>query len=88
MGFAATPTMFSLRSDDFVVQVRAAMAGYGVGFLADYTVRDNPAMVKLLPQQLHIPALPMWLAVHREIRTNARIRAVYDFLAQALPELV
>ncbi|MDT8990846.1 LysR family transcriptional regulator [Curvibacter sp. APW13] len=85
MGFAATPQHFALRSDDFVVQVRAAQAGYGVGFLADYTVRDDPAMVKLLPQQLRIPALPMWLAVHREIRTNARIRAVYDFLAEALP---
>lgn len=88
MGFAATPAAFALRSDDFVVQVRAARAGFGVGFLADYTVRDDPAMVKLLPQQLRIPALPMWLAVHREIRTNARIRAVYDFLAQALPPLL
>ena len=29
--------------------------------------------------------LPMWLAVHREIRNSARIRAVFDFLAQALP---
>ena len=88
MGFAATPEHFALRSDDFVVQVRAAQAGYGVGFLADYTVRDDPAMVKLLPQQLRIPALPMWLAVHREIRTNARIRGVYDFLADALPPLL
>lgn len=88
MGFAATPQHFALRSDDFVVQVRAAQAGYGVGFLADYTVRHDPAMVKLLPQQLRIAALPMWLAVHREIRTNPRIRAVYDFLAEALPPLV
>jgi hypothetical protein len=30
----------------------------------------------------------MWLAVHREIRTNQRIRAVYDFLASSLPELL
>jgi DNA-binding transcriptional LysR family regulator len=88
LGFAATPAHFVLRTDDFVVQTRAAQAGLGVGFLADYTVRDDPAMVKLLPQQLRIPPLPMWLAVHREIRTNARIRAVYDFLAEALPPLL
>lgn len=88
MGHAIRPDAFALRSDDFVVQVRSAQAGYGVGFLADYTVRDDPGMVKLLPQQLRIPPLPMWLAVHREIRTNARIRAVYDFLAQALPALL
>jgi hypothetical protein len=36
----------------------------------------------------------MWLTVHRELQTSARIRAVYDFLAaevgnslQALPEI-
>jgi hypothetical protein len=30
----------------------------------------------------------MWLAVHREVRGNARIRAVYDYLARALPEVL
>jgi hypothetical protein len=27
---------------------------------------------------------PGWLAVHREIRSNARVRAVFDFLATAV----
>lgn len=30
--------------------------------------------------------MPIWLTVHREIRSSARIRAVYNFLAQAIPE--
>jgi hypothetical protein len=30
----------------------------------------------------------MWLAVHREIRSNPRIRAVFDFLADGLPALI
>jgi hypothetical protein len=30
----------------------------------------------------------MWLAVHREVRTNKRIRAVYDFLASELPQML
>jgi hypothetical protein len=29
-----------------------------------------------------------WQAVHREIRTNRRKRAVYDFLAEALPSSI
>lgn len=45
-------------------------------------------MVRVLPGLLKIPPLPMWLAVHREIRTNRRIRAVYDFLAEALPRVI
>ncbi|WP_348541749.1 hypothetical protein [Variovorax boronicumulans] len=38
----------------------------------------------MLPQ-LKIPPLPVWLAVHPEIRTDRRIRAVYDFLARNIP---
>jgi hypothetical protein len=30
----------------------------------------------------------MWLAVHREIRSSQRIRAVFDFLAESLPNLI
>lgn len=88
MGYPVAAESFALRSDDLVVQVQAARAGAGIGFLANYTVRDDPAMVQLLPQLLKIPPLPMWLAVHREIRTNAHIRTVFDTLAEALPRLL
>jgi len=33
-----------------------------------------------------MPTLPIWLVVHREIRTSARIRAVYDFLGKVVPQ--
>ena len=36
---------------------------------------------------LDIPPLPCWLAVHREVRSNRRIREVYDFLARGIAEL-
>jgi DNA-binding transcriptional LysR family regulator len=60
-------------------------AGLGIGFLADYQARLDPAVQPVLAGQLQIPPLPMWLAVHREIRTSRHIRAVFDFLATALP---
>jgi DNA-binding transcriptional LysR family regulator len=60
-------------------------AGLGVGFCADYMARGEADVVEVLAGQLKIPPLPMWLAVHREIRTSARIRSVFDFLADALP---
>ena len=43
---------------------------------------DN--VVAVLPQ-LPLPDLPIWLTVHREIRTSRKIRAVYDFLAAEVP---
>jgi len=30
---------------------------------------------------LKLPEFPVWLTVHRELQTSARIRTVYDFLA-------
>jgi DNA-binding transcriptional LysR family regulator len=85
MGYPATREMFALRSDDFVVQWQAVRAGLGIGFVASYIARTDPDVQSVLAEQLKIPPLPMWLAVHREIRTNARIRAVFDYLAESLP---
>lgn len=85
MGYAVGPENFALRTDDFIVQWQAVRAGLGIGFVADYMARTDPDVVRVLPGVLKIPDLPMWLAVHREIRTNRRIRAVYDFMAEALP---
>ena len=75
---------FATRTDDLMAYLEAVRAGLGVGFLADYVARADPNLVALLPM-LKIPPLPIWLAVHREIRTSRRIREVYDFLATAVP---
>jgi DNA-binding transcriptional LysR family regulator len=88
LGHPVTRAQFALRCDDFVVQWQAVRAGLGVGFMAEYMLRSDPQVLTVLREQLAIPPLPMWLAVHREIRSNPRIRAVYDFLAQSLPELI
>jgi DNA-binding transcriptional LysR family regulator len=85
MGFPVTRSAFALRSDDFIVQWQAVRAGLGIGFCADYMVRGEADVLEVLAGQLKIPSLPMWLAVHREIRTNASIRRVFDYLASALP---
>jgi DNA-binding transcriptional LysR family regulator len=84
-GLPVTRERFVLRTDDLVASWQAVRAGVGIGFVADYVARTDPAVVPLLPG-LKIPPLPMWLVVHREIRSNPRIRAVYDALAQAVPK--
>ena len=78
---------FAIRSDDLIVQWQALCAACGIGFVADYMGRNHSDLVKIL-HMLKIPPLPMWLAVHREIRSNQRIRAVFDYLAKALPPLL
>jgi DNA-binding transcriptional LysR family regulator len=88
LGYPVTRSTFALRSDDLIVQWQAVRAGLGVGFCADYMARGDADVVEVLAGQLKIPPLPMWLAVHREIRTSTRIRRTFDFLAAALPGVI
>lgn len=84
LGVPATREAFVLRTDDLLAQWQAVRAGLGIGFVSEYQIRTDPQVVPVLPA-LKIPPLPLWLVVHREIRSNRRIRAVYDFLAKVLP---
>jgi DNA-binding transcriptional LysR family regulator len=84
MGYPVEREHFAIRSDDLIVYQEAVRAGLGIGFLADYVARAHPDLISILPM-LKLPTLPVWLVVHREIRTSQRIRQVYDFLAAAIP---
>lgn len=41
--------------------------------------------IRALDTTKRVWMIPVWLVVHREIRSSRRIRAVYDFLARELP---
>jgi len=85
LGIAPQALRFGLCSDDLMAQWAAVRAGLGIGFVSEYLMRTDPKVRPLLPA-LKLPRFPIWLTVHREIRTSPRIRAVYDFLADAVPE--
>lgn len=83
-GLPVTREQFAFRTDDLIVVWEAVKAGLGIGFVSEHQIRTDPAVIPLLPR-LKIDPLPVWLVVHKEIRTSKRIRGVYDFLADALP---
>ncbi|NUN62918.1 MAG: LysR family transcriptional regulator, partial [Burkholderiaceae bacterium] len=85
LGHPVGREQFAFRTDDLMAYWQAVRAGLGIGFVAHYMTRTDPEVLPVLPQ-LAVPPLPIWLTVHREIRTSARIRAVYDFLAEAVPQ--
>ncbi len=90
-GFAALKThvareSFAFRSDDHVASWQAVRAGIGIGFVSHYAAATDPNVRRVMPK-LPIPPLPIWLAVHREIRGNAAIRAVYDLLGACLSDV-
>jgi len=84
LGLPVERDHFALRTDDQVAYGRLVAEGAGIGFVARYNVAAWPGVVPVL-EQLRIPSLPCWLAVHREIRGSRVVRRVFDFLAEAIP---
>ena len=84
LGFAASSLRHGLRTDDLNAQWAAVQAGLGVGFMSEHLIRLAPSVTPILPN-IDLPVLPIWLTVHRELRTSALMRAVFDFLAAEVP---
>lgn len=76
---------FGFRCDNQVVGWHAVLAGLGAGVTLQRVGDRYPQLTRILPQQRLAP-LEVWLTAHRELRDVARIRLVFDLLAQALAE--
>lgn len=84
-GVAVGRDSFSVRTDDQVAGIRLVQAGAGIGFMPCYVAAQIGGLEAVLARVPAV-ALPVWLAVHREIRGSSVVRAVYDFLAKDIPD--
>ena len=83
LGLQVHRDFFAYRTDDQIAYWQLVRAGLGIGFTARPVARQDPTVVRILPQ-LEIPPLPIWLTSHGALKTNRRVRHVFDFLAAAL----
>lgn len=83
LGMPGSRDMFAFRTDNQLVYWQLLKAGAGIGFCANHLAAQIGDVEPILPE-LAIPALPMWLTSHQELRTNLRIRRCMDFLGEAL----
>ncbi len=83
LGFELKRTDFDLRTDSQTLGFELIKAGLGVGFAQNILIDETPGLVPILPD-IRIPPLEIWLTTHRELFTSARIRAIYDRLAELL----
>ncbi|MBN9222481.1 MAG: LysR family transcriptional regulator [Mesorhizobium sp.] len=82
-GIAVTRGSFRFRADNQIVLWEAVRAGNGIGFGQEPLADRDPLVEKVLPG-LPLPSLPVWLAMHRDVRGSVRIRRVADFLYEEL----
>ena len=82
-GIPVSRSSFRFRADNQIVLWEAVRTGNGIGLGQEPLAERDPLVEKLLPG-LPLPVLPVWLAMHRDVRTSVRIRRVADFLYEEL----
>lgn len=78
---ASEDATVSLRSNSVMAQLAAARAGLGLVTTSAHSARHFPELRRVLADSFDV-RLDLWLLTHRDLRHNARIRAVLDFLAE------
>lgn len=86
LGLTYDRSAFAFRTDHPIVSWELLRAGAGIGFAQVAIAERDPNLVRVLPG-LDIEPLPYWLCSHRELRHSARVRRVYDFLAERISAL-
>lgn len=69
----------SIKCSSIVGQYHATKAGGGLCILPCFIADQDRSLVRVLPDEVRIERT-FWLAVHEDIRSFARVRAVLDFL--------
>jgi len=85
MGIHVTRDFFPIRCDDQAVYWNLVCAGCGIGAAQVFIGDAEPRVERILPD-VTLPQLPIWLAAPEALRSNKRIRAVWDHLAKALAQ--
>lgn len=84
LGFPIKREDFAFRVDDQVTYMEALRAGVGLG-ACQKRQAERYGLIELLPE-LTIPPLPVWITAHSALRTSAKVRRVFDFLTDHLPD--
>jgi len=74
---------FKVTSDSMLVQWQLLCAGYGAAIIPVEAVGENVLLNRLLADTVNLES-ERWLVAHKEMRSNTRVRAVFDFLADEL----
>jgi len=74
---------FTLRTDSDLAQLALIRSGAGIGACQVALARRNPALARVLPQQLAL-GLETWLVLHEDLRHSPRCKVTFEALLQGL----
>lgn len=78
---------FTFRADSNLAQLAAIRAGMGIGLCQVLLVRDDPDVIRVLPEQFELP-LHTWVAMHEDLKSSPRCRVIFDALVEGLLQYI
>ena len=87
-GIKVTRDFFAVRCDQQAVHWELVRAGCGLGGAQTIIGDADPTVERILEEQMQMQALPIWLTAPQALHTNPRIRAVWDYLSEALAQRI
>jgi DNA-binding transcriptional LysR family regulator len=85
-GWNLSKQNFRLITSFQVLQLALCKEGLGVIFFPEDIGDKDPSLVRAFEQMGPTIQLPVWLVCHQELRTNLRVRRVFDFIAKELSQ--
>ncbi|HKU53901.1 MAG TPA: LysR family transcriptional regulator [Rhizomicrobium sp.] len=73
------------RATNILAQYTAVVTGMGVGIIPVYQAGQDPALVRVLPDQVE-EMRTYWLSVHPDAQELPNVRAVMDFIIEIIRE--
>ena len=87
-GWSLTKKNFSLIAPFQPLQLELCKQGLGMIFLPQDLGDSDPSLRRAFEHTGPVIELPVWLVSHQELRTNLRVRRVFDFIADGYRQLL
>ena len=76
---------WAIRATTTTAQALACIESQGIALLGTFVAAREPRLVPVLPRAA-TPSRDMWLVVHEDMRRNARVAAVNEWLAKTVAD--
>ena len=83
MGAPIAAEQFNIVANSGVAMWELVKRGVGLAVMFKDIADITPEVEVVLPKEISVD-VPVWLVAHRELKTNSRIRAVFDILSEEL----
>lgn len=83
VGVPIAPEQFSIIANSGVAMWELVKRGTGLAVMFKDLADMTPGVEVILPNEISVD-VPVWLVTHSELKTNARIRAIFDILSGEL----